>query len=410
METTKMELEPHHNEETKPILLHVRYGGKNYELKLPASRTLRQLQELIQEETGVLIRMQKLLGKGKTIVAGDPEKAGSLSLMDVGLVNGSKILLISRSSNVTPTLGASALNKKIEERKEQRLKLQEKLTANKERKQPQQPGKANFNLSQKRLMTWSKTGIVSLRDLKLYSLPEEMFEDSCCRNIKVADIGGNRLKRVPEKVCVLSSLQKLRLSSNQLDDEGVPWNSLATLPNLSVLALESNLITKIPDSIGKFVSLETLRLGNNRIDQLPDSVLGCLVRLRALDLHNNCLTSLPATLSDCSLLEEMDCSMNQIREVPKEFGKLVNLRILLIDNNRIETIPTEILKGCLQLNTLSLKDNPITIQQMREIPGFCEFEERRRTKYDKKIDMKVLLDRDGFSEAADSVHWEKFKD
>lgn len=57
-------------------------------------------------------------------------------------------------------------------------------------------------------------------------------------------------------------------------------------------------------------------------------------------------------------------------------------------------------RGCTSLTVLSLHDNPITMQELREVNGFEEFELRRKNLYDKKIDMDILKD-SGFDEGAD---------
>ncbi len=73
---------------------------------------------------------------------------------------------------------------------------------------------------------------------------------------------------------------------------------------------------------------------------------------------------------------------------------------------RLRLIPQEVLTGCAALATLSLHGNPVTAEAMREMPGWKQFDERRRSKYDKQVDMKVLSG--GFDEGADInefEHW-----
>lgn len=81
-------------------------------------------------------------------------------------------------------------------------------------------------------------GIASLRDEQLSSLPEELW--SVGPSARVADFGGNKLTTVPASLSALSALQRLRLSHNQLSDEGIPWPALAAMPQLAVLALDHN--------------------------------------------------------------------------------------------------------------------------------------------------------------------------
>jgi len=68
------------------------------------------------------------------------------------------------------------------------------------------------------------------------------------------------------------------------------------------------------------------------------------------------------------------------------------------------------LTGCVSLATLALHGCPITTEELRETPGFAQFDARRRQKYDKQVDMRVLLGKDGFDEGADAPEWEHWKD
>lgn len=48
-------------------------------------------------------------------------------------------------------------------------------------------------------------------------------------------------------------------------------------------------------------------------------------------------------------------------------------------------MPPEVLTGCAALATLSLHGNPVTAEELREMPGWRQFDERRRSKYDKQV-------------------------
>lgn len=87
-------------------------------------------------------------------------------------------------------------------------------------------------------MRWAAVGIASLRDEQLSKLPEELW--SIGPSIRVADFGGNKLMSIPASLTAFSALQRLRLSHNQLSDDGIPWPALAVMPQLAVLALDHN--------------------------------------------------------------------------------------------------------------------------------------------------------------------------
>ena len=91
---------------------------------------------------------------------------------------------------------------------------------------------------QDRASRWAAVGIATLRDEQLSSLPAELW--SIGPSIRVADFGSNKLTSVPTSLSAFSALQRLRLSHNQLSDEGIPWPALAAMPQLAVLALDHN--------------------------------------------------------------------------------------------------------------------------------------------------------------------------
>ena len=110
---------------------------------------------------------------------------------------------------------------------------------------PVTPGTAGSVLLDTRLMCfqarasrWAAVGIASLRDEHLDNLPEELW--SIGPSIRVADFGSNKLTCISSSLSVFSALQRLRLSHNQLPDEGIPWTALAAMPQLAVLALDHN--------------------------------------------------------------------------------------------------------------------------------------------------------------------------
>lgn len=51
---------------------------------------------------------------------------------------------------------------------------------------------------------------------------------------------------------------------------------------------------------------------------------------------------------------------------------------------RLRSVPPAVLTGCSALATLSLHGNPLTAEELRETPGWAQFDERRRAKYDKQ--------------------------
>eukprot|EP00245_Coleochaete_scutata_P003525 TRINITY_DN15171_c0_g2_i1.p2 TRINITY_DN15171_c0_g2~~TRINITY_DN15171_c0_g2_i1.p2 ORF type:complete len:118 (+),score=21.40 TRINITY_DN15171_c0_g2_i1:48-356(+) len=101
-------------------------------------------------------------------------------------------------------------------------------------------------------------------------------------------------------------------------------------------------------------------------------------------------------------------SANFITSIPPSLGNLRALKILLLDNNAVETIPSQLFWGCISLFTLSLHGNPITVDKLRQIEGWELFEERRRSKYTRQMDFQVLGSTDGFDEGTDEQQWQRW--
>lgn len=66
-------------------------------------------------------------------------------------------------------------------------------------------------------------------------------------------------------------------------------------------------------------------------------------------------------------------------------------------------MPSAILQGCVQLQTLGLHNNPITVEQLQTTAGFEAFEARRRGKFDKKIAGGIAIGPGGLDEGVDRV-------
>ncbi len=182
--------------------------------------------------------------------------------------------------------------------------------------------------------------------------------------------------------------------------------------------------------------------------------------LRALDLSHNQLESLPwddMSQGALSSLVELDCRHNRIRalEPPPAATIGVNplsrrmpaLRSLRLDSNMVRgPLPASLFGGggsgggggggdggsngnaaspataaapgpdssqqdlpCPSLSVLTLDDNPITAQEMRQAEGWQAFDVRRVRNATKRIESGALLGRSTFSEGADAADWERYK-
>ena len=103
---------------------------------------------------------------------------------------------------------------------------------------------------------------------------------------RVAPRGTTATGELPEALSLLSSLEELNLSYNQLEGE-IPAK-LGKLSSLKVLRLQNNDLTgAIPPELGNLANLERLYLSNNSLTGQIPAELGQLDNLTNLGLHDN---------------------------------------------------------------------------------------------------------------------------
>lgn len=111
--------------------------------------------------------------------------------------------------------------------------------------------------------------------------------------------------------------------------------------------------------------------------------------------------ALPDELGQCVALEELQAQENRIEVIPASLASLPKLRRVNLDGNRVAELPSNLLSQCVSLQVLALHRNPITPQVLAATPGYEEFEQRRKAKFDKVVDSGVLLGAGGLDEGVD---------
>ncbi|CAM6089671.1 unnamed protein product [Calypogeia fissa] len=367
------------------ITVTVKSGTQTLPITLPSTASVKDLMLQIKQLTNVLPRGQKLIYKGKLL---DPDA----TLAGAKVVNGAKLMLMASDGvhQGGPPPPSTKTAKSV---------LQGKLKNVLGALHVPKMGKS---IEKGRVGAWQATGIVSLRDGHLQTVPKEVW--ALGPAVRIMDLCGNSLRSIPGEISALLNLQRLRLSSNSLTENEINWKSLAALKSLSNLALDHNRLKAVPKEIGKLTSLKLLTLAHNQIETIPEEI-GNLAQLEKLDVSHNKLTTIPSTFGQCTQLTDVNFSANHLSAVPSSLSSLVSLKVLVLDNNALEKIPGEILSGCLELNTLSLHGNQITIDKLRETEGWADFDKRRKSKYSKQLDFNVIGSSSGFDEGADAQQW-----
>ncbi len=211
--------------------------------------------------------------------------------------------------------------------------------------------------------------VLNLENNKINMLPEEEsgpageetiepFGNVTAGNLKFLFLGRNKLTHIPEGFGA-NNLNFLFLEENKLGEK----------------ELFGEEINELPDNFGSnFSSLHELTLQKNELENLPDN-FGNLNQLYFLDLGSNSFEIFPETeneemiVTDLSNLRYLNMSRQSETskkgkmegEIPDEITDLINLRILLLNNNKLDSIPGENASwGAMNnLNYLYLQGNEI---------------------------------------------------
>ena len=246
----------------------------------------------------------------------------------------------------------------------------------------------------KRKETAGKTGIVSEREAGWSSFPEYVIELG--PKVRSINCERNSIASLPEDFGLkLTLVTKLSMGYNVL--ARLP-DSLCLMTTLKSLRLEKNKIEHLPDTLGDLVRLEELVLRDNRIRVLPKSICG-LKKLTRVDLSRNRLTCAEtqdesglANVAGCARLTELRVDGNVgIEALPNAWGQLTALVSVSADETRVRTVPAEVFTGCLKLERVSLRCCPTDIDAIRATKGWDEFDARRIKGRDKQIHGGVML-------------------
>jgi len=131
--------------------------------------------------------------------------------------------------------------------------------------------------------------VLSMRGMELDSIPDGFLR--AFPNVRVLELPGNRLTRLPGMLTRLRHLECLDLFNNQITLSAADAANLAGCSAMRYLNLSFNPLGRsFPVSgMGELVEL---RLGSARLRELPRGVMSC-PRLHTLDLRDNMLTALP---------------------------------------------------------------------------------------------------------------------
>ncbi|KAF3454880.1 hypothetical protein FNV43_RR05328 [Rhamnella rubrinervis] len=373
-----MECDASSNDMETAISINVKFSGTSIPISnLSLDSTIKDLKSLLQPLTNVLPRGQKLIFKGKLLV-------DEMTLRASEVTDGSKVMLMASQGLHQ---GDGPILKRAQTRPIARANNASKL----------EKEKMQVSVDKNRLERWKATGVIALSECNLKAIPDEVWV--CGTSARVLDFTNNAIQEVPFQIGCLNSLQKLNMNANDIMDASISWQGVTSLVHLTVLSLNQNQLTTLPSALGELTSLRQLFVANNKLTGLPIEI-GSLIQLEVLKANNNRINTIPPGIGDCKALTEVDLSSNLLLNLPDSFGNLQNLKSLHLGNNGLKSLPSTLFTMCLQLTTLDLHNTEITVDQLRELEGWENFEERRRLKNQKQLDFRVVGSA-AFDEGAD---------
>lgn len=222
-----------------------------------------------------------------------------------------------------------------------------------------------------------------LRDNEIRSIPEQAFPNKMW--IEKADLAENYLKTLPKfpfnnsvyvrdlnlafndiKILTAYSFSGLHsgrviLSYNQL--ETIDYRAFSGIQNtLEYLDFDHNNFLHVPLELAQLKSLKYLYLSSNFLNEIDEEVFSVLCpTLKALSLCGNRLSRIPAVpLQNCSKISHFNIAFNEIYDVVEgDFSWGTNIRNLMLANNNVVSLKSQMFRDLEALKELSLSFNPL---------------------------------------------------
>lgn len=205
--------------------------------------------------------------------------------------------------------------------------------------------------------------IISFKNLEEIILDENPDLDlnqaftilSQCEKLKYLSLGSCNLSDVPSSINLLSNLEELDLSENDITYFPEPIKSLKNLKSLNFFDTK---MSELHFSNNDLPKLEYINLCYNNFETFPTD-LGNLKKLKIIRIWANNMSVIPNSIDKLKNIEELNLDMNNLNLFPKEFSKLKSLKILSLENNTLNEKSINIIYDIQSLEKLSLGKNNI---------------------------------------------------
>eukprot|EP00192_Tetraselmis_astigmatica_P014641 CAMPEP_0117687452 /NCGR_PEP_ID=MMETSP0804-20121206/23148_1 /TAXON_ID=1074897 /ORGANISM="Tetraselmis astigmatica, Strain CCMP880" /LENGTH=178 /DNA_ID=CAMNT_0005499527 /DNA_START=57 /DNA_END=589 /DNA_ORIENTATION=- len=174
-----------------PWTVKLQFGKETVNILAEPETKLKVFQASVENVTGVFVRNQKIIFKGKVL-----EGEGS-TLADLKLRDGAKVMLMSSSGRLQTGGQLAAQQLAAQRSKDAKARLAAGLPSS------NQPSRSSTSAStaatlEARAAGWAKTGVVSLTGEKVTSIPEVVWNTATA--VRVVDLSDNDLSTVSDRL------------------------------------------------------------------------------------------------------------------------------------------------------------------------------------------------------------------
>ncbi|XP_053325592.1 osteomodulin [Spea bombifrons] len=157
-----------------------------------------------------------------------------------------------------------------------------------------------------------------------------------------------------------TSLTEINLSHNKIMSDKIEVGAFTKIPHLTQLFLNYNELDEIPSPLPS--STERLHLGFNKINKVRENDFQGLVNLTMLDLCNNQIETIKGkALTKPKSLMQLNICNNKLHSMPVKLP--ASLMYLSLENNSISEIPGDYFTNLPNLQAIRMSHN-----QLKEIP------------------------------------------
>ena len=110
--------------------------------------------------------------------------------------------------------------------------------------------------------------------------------------------------------------------------------------------------------------MQIVDLSENQLQHINLQQFATNAQLRFLNLSSNSLSYLAKDVFQFCKLEMLDLSSNRFNAIPQSAINLVSLRFLSLGSNAIDYLDSTMLWKLLNLETLNMYDNRITVSEI----------------------------------------------